>query len=107
MPEVPTREEVLVDHRLVLVVDDGARHPPPFPAGLHGAVAEIDVLHIELVPRVPASDLLEHRATHEQKRSEHRVDLKRLGSRRVEQVVTALPSRSEEHTSELQSHHDL
>ena len=54
---VAPREEVLVDHRLILVADDGARHAPALPAGLHRAVAEVDVLDVELVARVPASDL--------------------------------------------------
>ena len=33
---------------LILVADDGARHPPALPAGLHRAVAEVDVLDVEL-----------------------------------------------------------
>src|SRR5207248_10785350 len=66
MPEVPACEEVLVDHGLVLVAYDRGRNPPPLPAGLHRAVAEIDVLDVQLVARIPAADLTEHRAAHEE-----------------------------------------
>src|SRR6266536_6342041 len=75
MPEVPACQVVLVDHGLVLVAHDGARHPPALPPRFHRAVAEVDVLDVELVAGIPAADLLEHRTSHEQEGAEHRVDL--------------------------------
>ena len=75
VPEVPAREEVLVDYGLIFVVDDGARDPPAFPTGLHRAIAEVDVFHVELVSRIPAVNLVEHRSAHEQEGAEHRVHL--------------------------------
>src|SRR3954469_2248374 len=96
MPEVPAREEVLVDHGLVLVPYDSARHPPPLPPGLHRAVAQVDVLYVELVAGVPAADLLKHRAPHQEKRAEHRVDEHRLVGRSIEQVMPLLPTQRRE-----------
>src|SRR5262249_30220112 len=78
--------------RLVLVPDDCGGHPPALPTSLHRPVAEVDILDVELVAGIPAADLLEHFAPHEEEGTEHRVDLQRLDCGCVEQVVPPLPA---------------
>ena len=79
-----------VDDRRVVVDDDRARDVPPLPARLHRPVAEVDVLAVVPEPRVPAADLLEHRAALKQERAEQPVGLHGLRRALVEEVVVAL-----------------
>ena len=72
------------------MVDDRRGHVPALPAGLRRAVVEVDVLAVHPEARVPAADLVEHRAAQQQERAEHPVRLHRLGRALVEQVVAAL-----------------
>ena len=73
-----------------VVRHDCLRHVPALPARLRRAVAEVDVLAVVAVPGVPAADLVEHRAAHEQERTEHPVRRNGLGRPLVEGVVVAL-----------------
>ena len=69
--------------------DHRVRHVPPFPAGTHRAVLEVDVLSVEPEALVEAVELLEHRAPQEQKPSEHPVALNGLQRHRLVEVVVA------------------
>ncbi len=76
--------------------DDGGRHVPALPPGLRGAVVEIDVLAVHPEAGVQAADLVEHRASHEQERAEHRVRLDGSSGPLVEEVVVPLPAQRRE-----------
>ncbi len=96
VPERVTREEALVDHRRVLVVDNGVGDEPALPAGLRGAVVEVDVLAVHPEARIPAADLVEHGAAEQDERAEHRVGRDGLVRLLAEQVVSPLPAQRRE-----------
>ena len=82
-------EEPLVDHSGVRVVDDCLRDEPALPARLRGAVGDVDVLDVVPEAGVPAADLLQHRAAHQQAgAAEQPVALDRLDRARA--VVSGL-----------------
>src|SRR5437773_7697840 len=90
VPEGPPCEETLVCHGLVMVDRHGLRDVPPLPAGLAGAVGEVDLLAVEVVALVEAAELLEQLAAEEEEGAEQPVGLDRLGRVLVEEVVAAL-----------------
>src|SRR5262245_16592354 len=69
---------------------DSGRDVPALPARLRGPVAEVDVLAVVTEAGVPAVDLLEQRAAHEEEGAEHPIGLHGLGGTLVEGVVLAL-----------------
>ena len=66
MPERVPGEEALVDHGCIVVPNDRVGDEPPLPAGLRGAVGDVDVLDVVPVAAVPAAELLEHPPAHQQ-----------------------------------------
>src|SRR5580765_5702845 len=89
VPEGPAREEPAVGHPLPFVVNDRIGDVPALPAGLRGAVAEVDVLAVEAEAGVEPADLSQHRATQEHEAAEHPVGL-HGGGRVLAEVVVRL-----------------
>ena len=92
VPERVSREEALVDHGRVRVRHDRVGHVPALPTGLCGAVAEIDVLAVVAKSGVPATDLVEHRPTHEEdtRRASNRPERARSGARRARSALVCV-----------------
>ena len=84
------------DHLRPVVPDARRGHVPPFPARAHRAVAEVDVLDVVTVALVPAAELVEHHATHEEECAEQPVGLDRLVDVLVEVVVRRAGARAGE-----------
>src|SRR5690349_17832807 len=88
------------------VLDGRLRHVPAFPAGLSGAVAEVDVLAVETEAVVEPAQLVEHLSAQEQERREHPVGLNRFGRAFVESVVVTLAALRVEEGAEGRSPDD-
>jgi hypothetical protein len=88
------------------VGDDGVGHVPALPAGLRGAVAEVDVLAVEAEAGVEAAELVQQLPSQEQERAEHPVRLHRLRRELVELVVLDLARLRAQDLPERRPAHD-
>jgi hypothetical protein len=79
----------------VLVLNDRLRDVPPLPARERCAIGQIDVLAIQAVTLVEATELREHPPAQHQKAPEHPVGLHRLRGRRFVEVEV-MPLRDDE-----------